>query len=195
MDVALQAVHLARSVDLAWLSDRGRDRFPDVWPGEHYKLLTALVSVLQPKTVVEIGTATGLSALAMKNALPDDGKITTFDLFPWGDDPNTVLQIEDFADGRLEQRTDDLSTPRGWRANAETLRRAELVFVDAKHDGAQEREFVRGFDDVGLANAPIVVFDDIRLWGMLAFWQEIDRPKLDLTSFGHWSGTGLVDYR
>jgi predicted O-methyltransferase YrrM len=195
LDVALQAVHSARSVDLGWLSDRSSDRFPDVWPGEHYKLLTALVSVLQPKMVVEIGTATGMSALAMKTALPEDGKITTFDLLPWRDHPSSVLQVEDFADGRLEQRMDDLSTPAGWRANAEVLRRTELIFVDAKHDGAQEREFLRGFDDVGLVNAPIVVFDDIHVWGMLAFWQEIDHPKLDLTSFGHWSGTGLVDYR
>lgn len=194
MDVALQAVQSARSVDLGWLSDRGRDRFPDVWPGEHYKLLAALVSVLQPKTVVEIGTATGMSALAMKTALPGDGKIVTFDLYPWGEHPGSVLQVEDFADGRLEQRTDDLSTPPGWRANSEILRRAELIFVDAKHDGAQERKFLRGFDQIGLANAPVVVFDDIRVWKMLAFWQEIDRPKLDLTSFGHWSGTGLVDY-
>jgi predicted O-methyltransferase YrrM len=195
MDVALQAAHAARSVDLGWLSDRGLYRYPDVWPGEHYKLLAALVSVLRPKTVVEIGTAEGMSALAMKTALPDDGKIVTFDLFPWREHPNSVLQIEDFADGRLEQRTDDLSTPPGWRANAEVLRRAELIFVDAKHDGAQEHEFLRGFDNVGLVNAPIMVFDDIRIWGMLAFWHEIGHPKLDITSFGHWSGTGLVDYR
>jgi len=192
--VALRAVDSARSVDLGWLSDRSRDRFPDVWPGEHYKLLTALVSVLSPQTVVEIGTATGMSALAMKTALPENGKIVTFDLVPWRDYPGGVLRDDDFAGGQLEQRLDDLSTPAGWRANADVLRRAELIFVDAKHDGAQEREFLRGFDEVGLANARIVVFDDIRVWGMLAFWQEIDRPKLDLTSFGHWSGTGLVEY-
>jgi len=31
---------------------------PTSWPGEHYKLLTALVALLAPSTVVEIGTAT-----------------------------------------------------------------------------------------------------------------------------------------
>src|SRR5271154_191680 len=41
-------------------------RYPDVWPGEHYKLLAALVGVLTPKIVIEIGTATGMSALTMK---------------------------------------------------------------------------------------------------------------------------------
>jgi predicted O-methyltransferase YrrM len=166
----------------------------EVWPGEHYKLLTALVALLRPKTVIEIGTAAGMSALAMKLALPEDGKIVTFDVFPWQEYPRAVLREDDFADGRLEQRSDDLSVPAGWQKNAELLRSAEFILVDAKHDGVQERNFLRGFDEVGLDRGPIVMFDDIRLWMMLSFWHEIERPKLDLTSFGHWSGTGLVDY-
>lgn len=44
------------------------------------------------------------------------------------------------------------------------------------------------------ANRLADLFDDIRVWNMLAIWRGIRRPKLDLTSFGHWSGTGLVDY-
>jgi predicted O-methyltransferase YrrM len=197
IDLALQAIELARSVELDALVSRGPDALPSVWPGEHYKLLAALVSCLRPKLVVEIGTATGMSALAMMTTLPQEAKLVTFDLESWrgySQYSGGILEHGDFSDGRLEQRLDDLSTPSGWRANAELLRRAELIFVDAKHDGAQEREFLRGFEEVGLANAPIVVFDDIRMWEMVGFWQEIRRPKLDLTSFGHWSGTGLVDY-
>lgn len=194
LELALDAIERTRSVDLDELVARGHDALPNVWPGEHYKLLAGLVSCLQPRTIVELGTATGMSALAMKSALRPDGKIVTFDLVPWRGYPRGVLRDEDFADGRLEQRLEDVSTPPGWQANAELLRGADLIFVDAKHDGAQERDFVRGFEEVGLDSAPVVVFDDIRVWGMLDFWQEVDRPKLDLTSFGHWSGTGLVDY-
>jgi hypothetical protein len=29
---------------------------------------------------------------------------------------------------------------------------------------------------------------------MLDIWYNLDKPKLDLTSFGHWSGTGLVEW-
>jgi predicted O-methyltransferase YrrM len=214
LDTAVRAIESARSVQLEWLTARGRDPSraprsasavggprhhsppsdPNRWPGQHYKLLAALVELLSPKTVVEIGTATGMSALAMKAALPGAGKIVTFDPIPWQRYSRALLRAEDFADGRLEQRLDDLSTPAGWRQNADLLRRADFIFVDARHDGAQERDFLRGFDEVGLAGGPIVMFDDIRLWGMLAFWQGIARPKLDLTSFGHWSGTGLVDF-
>jgi predicted O-methyltransferase YrrM len=194
LDLALDAAQAARTVDLRWISGRGTDRFPDVWPGEHYKLLNAIVSVLGAKTVVEIGTATGMSALAISAALPRDGKVVTFDLVPWREYPGSVLRDADFSDGRLEQRLEDLSTPSGWRANADLLKQAEFIFVDAKHDGAQERAFMHGFEEVGLDKCPVVLFDDIRVWEMLAFWHEVSRPKLDLTSFGHWSGTGLVDY-
>lgn len=194
IEVSLQAITRARSADLGLLVERSGNDLLQMWPGEHYRLLAGLVAVLSPKTVVEIGTATGVSALAMKSSLPQEGKITTFDLLSWRDHPNAVLRAEDFADGRLEQSTDDLSAPAGWRANADLLQRADLIFIDAKHDGHQEREFLRGFEEVGLSNHPIVMFDDIRVWGMLGFWRELERPKLDLTSFGHWSGTGIVDY-
>jgi predicted O-methyltransferase YrrM len=231
LDVALQALAGARSVNLDELTARGLatrqrlasaaangsrargarpagsllsrlrrqrlhspPRHPESWPGEHYKLLAALVELLAPKTIVEIGTATGMSALTMKSALAPAGKIVTFDVVPWHHYQGAVLEQHDFTDGRLEQRLDDLSTPAGWQANAELLRRAEFILVDALHDGVQERGFLRGFEQIGLEAAPIVMFDDIRLWEMLSFWQEIARPKLDLTSFGHWSGTGLVDY-
>jgi predicted O-methyltransferase YrrM len=194
LDAALQAVAAARAVDLGWLAERDPSAFANVWPGEHYKLLAALVALLRPSTVVEIGTATGASALAMKSALGEDAKLVTFDVVPWQAVESTVLEHADFADGRLEQRTEDLSTPVGWRANAELLRSAEFIFLDALHDGTQERNFLRGFEEVGLAAGPILMLDDIRLWRMLSFWQDISRPKLDLTSFGHWSGTGLVDY-
>jgi hypothetical protein len=39
----------------------------------------------------------------------------------------------------------------------------------------------------------ILVLDDTRLLNMIDVWRLIRSPKLDLTSFGHWSGTGLVD--
>jgi hypothetical protein len=50
------------------------------------------------------------------------------------------------------------------------------------------------FETVAFANAPLIAFDDIRVWNMLKTWRRIRRPKLDLTSFGHWTGTGLVEW-
>ena len=44
------------------------------------RLLTALVAMLRPHSVLEIGTFTGYSALSMAEALPPDGRIVTCDI-------------------------------------------------------------------------------------------------------------------
>ena len=44
------------------------------------RLLTALVAMLRPRSVLEIGTFTGYSALSMAEALPADARIVTCDI-------------------------------------------------------------------------------------------------------------------
>jgi predicted O-methyltransferase YrrM len=78
--------------------------------------------------------------------------------------------------------------------HSELLEGADLIFVDAAKDGRQERVFLELFERTAFTRDPVVVFDDIRQWKMLEIWRGVDRPKMDLTSFGHWSGTGLVDF-
>jgi predicted O-methyltransferase YrrM len=196
--IALAADSIDRAREISLESLRGRVKagpyYPGVWPGEHYRLLTGMVAALQPRCVIEIGTATGLSALALLERLPAGSRLATFDLFSWSEDSETALTDDDFADGRLVQHLDDLSTAEGLRKHRKLLEDADLIFVDAAKDGEQESRFLANFEAVDFSRPPIVVFDDIRLWNMLRIWRGIDRPKLDLTSFGHWTGTGLVDW-
>ncbi len=197
LDVALSAVQHARKVDVSSLAARVPTgiNYAEVWPGEHYKLLAGLVKALKAKSVVEIGTATGLSALTLLLELPAGGKVTTFDVVRW---PNyvdgTVLNERDFSDGRLVQVIDDLQQPSVVERHRELLENADFIFIDAAKDGVMEQRFIDNLKPLRFKNSPIVMFDDIRVWNMLAIWRHLDRPKLDLTSFGHWSGTGLVDW-
>src|SRR5262245_3665517 len=104
-DIALSAIACARHTDLQDVTRRleTRLRYPDeainVWPGEHYRLLAALVETLKPQIVIEIGTAEGISALSLRKYLPPEGKVITFDIVPWADYPRTCLQESDFQDG------------------------------------------------------------------------------------------------
>jgi hypothetical protein len=165
-----------------------------LWAGEHYRL-AGLVEALRARRVVEIGTGTGLSALAMLSARPPEGRIVTFDIVPWHGYPGGVLRPEDFGVDRLEQRVVDLSESRNSDPHLAVLEDAELIFVDAAKDGETERRFLALFDALHFNREPVVVLDDIRVWTMLAIWGGVSRPKLDVSSFGHWSGTGLIDYR
>ena len=194
IDLSLQAIKKAKEVDLSDLSKRLKipPFYPNIWPGEHYKLLAGFILALNPSLVIEIGTATGLSSLAMKKYLSQDGKIFSFDLFSWKNDENTVFKNIDFEDKRLIQYVDDLSLKEVLEKYTSILQRADLIFIDVTHDGILEKKLLDNFESLTFETKPYFIFDDIRLWNMLKMWREIKHPKLDLTSFGHWSGTGIV---
>src|SRR5947209_4411372 len=114
VDLALRAANEARRTELPNVSrrvDSASNDFTPIWPGEHYRLLAALVKILQPKRVVEIGTFRGVSSLALKKYLPAAGGITTFDVVPWNSFADTCLRPEDLQDDRLRQEIGDLSDP------------------------------------------------------------------------------------
>ncbi len=199
LDVALAAVVRARGTDLRDVCARLRGRFPypdgtiDLWPGEHYRLLAALVDTLQPRVVVEVGTAEGLSALSMLKYLRPDARLVSFDLVPWTEYPRSCLTGDDFADGRLDQIVADIGQPEAFARHRSILGEADLVLVDAAKDGFLERRLIAHFERLTFSRRPLFAFDDIRVWNMLAIWRALRWPKLDVTSFGHWSGTGICE--
>ena len=74
------------------------------------------------------------------------------------------------------------------------IRESEIIFVDGPKDGVFERKLIDNLIAMDLKQNPLIIFDDIRVWNMIKIWREIDHPKLDIISFGHWTGTGLVDW-
>jgi len=114
IDLGLASAYHASKIDLQvipQLFPEDTARFINVWPGEHYRLLAAVVLVLKPEFIVEIGTATGASCLSMKKYLSHGGKITTHDVIPWNKYPGSGLKCTDF-DSQLEQRVIDFNKQR-----------------------------------------------------------------------------------
>ena len=138
---------------------------------------------------MEIGTFTGLGALALAQVC---SRVVTFDLLPWKSFGTSALREEDFTGARVEQRLGDLSEPSVFAAERDLLAQADLVFIDGPKDGRFEPAFMALLLPVVRETGAFLVFDDIRVVPMVRFWRELDMPKLDLTSFGHWSGTGLA---
>ncbi|MEW6748374.1 MAG: class I SAM-dependent methyltransferase [Candidatus Micrarchaeota archaeon] len=195
LDISLQAIANARTVDLSDVKERAAGSIYeslDTWPGEHYKLLAGLVMALEPKVVVEIGTAKGAATLSMRKYLKKGAKITTFDVSP-KDKVGQFFRDSDF-DGRLEQHIDDLTDYDTASKHAALLKSADIIFMDALKDGKMEYLFMENFERISLKKGTLIVFDDIKVWNMLRFWRELKYPKIDLTSFGHWSGTGMIEW-
>lgn len=193
-EIVAGVLPLVRDTSLPILEDRHAPAYVHLWPGEHYRLLAALVRLLKPSLILEIGTYRGHSALAMLPELEANARIVTMDVVAWTDTQDCLLRPEDFQDGRLVQVIVDVGDSQEAERQADLLRSADLIFVDAAKDGMLERRILANFETVGLKDGVVVVFDDIRLWNMLAIWRGISRPKLDVTSLGHYSGTGLIDW-
>jgi len=196
LQLGLKAIEYAADVNLGEIGTRNEQAkiYSNLWPGEHYRLLAGLMLALKPKLVLELGTSTGLSALCLKQYLPPGGKVVTFDIVPWRQYPATLFKENDF-DGRLIQYVDDLSIESKMHEYAELIRDAELIFIDVAHDGDLEERILSNLKKIDFRNKVFVLLDDIRVWTMIKMWREISLPKMDLTSFGHWSGTGLIELK
>ena len=84
-------------------------KFLNVFPGEHYRLLNALVQVTESKKIVEIGTYTGLGSLALRDGI-EDASVVTYDLIEWDKlGIPSDLRESDFADNKIIQLIGDLS--------------------------------------------------------------------------------------
>jgi hypothetical protein len=77
----------------------------------------------------------------------------------------------------------------------EEIAGAELILVSGAADADWQGRVMEELGWVKFERPPIVVFNDTRRWEMLKFVRGIRWPKLDMTSFGRWSGTMLVEMR
>jgi hypothetical protein len=161
---------------------------------EHYRLLARLASWIDGGTIIDIGTHHGLSAAALACGNPSN-RVVTFD-------------VADFITGAAaRERFDRLpnverSMDNLWEAEArerwrDTLVGARLILLDVEpHGGEMEMQLLRWLDDQGYAG--LLLCDDIWYFKDMRdrFWSQIPAErKVDLTTVGHWSGTGLVTFR
>lgn len=165
--------------------------FYNVFPGEHYRLLKAIAGLLNPASVVEVGTFTGMGCIAIKQGM-SAGVLHTYDIVPWNSF-ESHLEESDFAGGRIKQHLGDLSDPDFFNQHLEILNASQVIFADAPKDGVFEYKFLSELKKLAPMPQRLLILDDIRFVNMTDLWHGIKSPKLDISSFGHWSGTGIVD--
>lgn len=168
--------------------------YANIFPGEHYRLLSGLIRTINPQTVIDIGTYRGCSARIAIDYSAINCKTYTFDLFDYLAFDWTVLNEEDFIHRHLFQHCENLAQEDVFEKHKQLLMDAEFIILDGPKDSEFEPKFLKLLSSLSATNKPKWLFiDDIHFDNMLPLWRAIKSPKIDLTSFGHFSGSGLVD--
>ena len=146
----------------------------------HYKMLAYLSEQLENETFIDIGTYHGNSALALsKNT---DNKVITYDLKDFL--PKEKKTILDRANIRFVL-ADGCKEPVG---------NSRVIMLDVDpHDGRQERKYIKKLIRDGYSG--LLILDDIHIKRnryMQRLWDSIRMKKIDATSVGHSSGTGII---
>lgn len=193
--IATEAIKRASRIKLGCgkknLSD---SKFLNEFPGEHYRILSSIVNVTNAREVIEIGTYTGLGTLSIKEGFANSGKISTFDLVAWNKlNLDSHFIDEDFRDGSIEQIIGDLSDNNFFEKNFNKLNNANIIFMDAPKDDNFEYKMMRLFVKLDKKKGKLLILDDIKFVNMIDLWRSVKSPKIDLSSFGHWTGTGVID--
>ncbi len=164
----------------------------DEWNSEagqqHYKLLGFLATQFSGKTIIDIGTHKGSSALALSACRKN--KIITFDI---------INQLSTEVKNELVNRGVDIIIDNLWDPISRNkweheLLKSAIIFLDVDpHNGEMEYELYCYL--VGKKYTGLLVCDDIWYFKPMRdnFWYNISSDKkYDLTWYGHWSGTGLI---
>jgi hypothetical protein len=195
IELIIKSLELASKIHLTCGNPNLPDgQFLNVFPGEHYRLLNAIVKAGGAKNVVEIGTFTGMGTLALQEGI-DDISVITYDIIEYNNlHCPSHFKNSDIDGKRITQIVGDLSNDDFFSKNLGILNAAEIIFMDAPKDNIFEYKMAEKFSKLSTSNKPkYLIIDDIQFINMIDFWRAIISPKLDITSFGHWSGTGIVD--
>lgn len=147
---------------------------------EHYELLEFISRTNSFLSIIDAGTFMGLSAI--KLASNTTNNIDTYDI----SDSHLFKEIKE---GRFKNISFHLKSIAD--ESDDTIKKSDLIFLDIDpHDGLQEQVFSDRLEKIGYKG--IVIADDIWLnQGMINWWMGLPGTKIDLTTFGHFSGTGI----
>ena len=147
---------------------------------EHYKLLACIASQLSNAKIVDIGTYYGFSAAAL--SINDSNTVLSYDIFDWIPDDVTSIKQKPNVEMRLTDCTNDVMD----------LLDAELICLDVSpHDGEQEMQIYSLLAKYKYKG--ILYINNVNVnQDMKAFVQQIKHKNVDVTKYGHFTGSSLI---
>lgn len=145
---------------------------------EHYRLLIYFASLYENAIIADIGTNMGASALALST------------------NPKNVVYSIDIVDlkpnvRRLPNCNYIVGNILEDKSIMDKVLRSKFVMLDIDHEYHNEINIYKNLVSSGWKG--LICCDDIHLNDFMErFWKEVSHPKIDITKYGHGSGTGLI---
>jgi len=144
---------------------------------EHYRLLMYVSYLFKKEILFDIGTNKCMSAAAMSASMKN--RVISYDI--------VRILLQNPILPRVEYILGDVTLDN-------RLIKSPFIFFDVDHDGKFEKKFYKHLQNIDYKG--LIMCDDIYLNDdMMSWWFYIKEDKYDLTYKGHWSGTGLINFK
>ena len=138
--------------------------------------LHLIIKTSNIKTVLEIGTFTGLSALSIALALPDDGKLTALDK----DEETNKIAVSFFKKANLDNKIQTIVKPALDSLDELKNSKFDMVFIDADKMNYKEyyERSLKLLDKGGL-----IIVDNVLWHGEVADEDKLDKFTVNIRDF------------
>lgn len=154
---------------------------------QEYRLYSYLSSLFDNITILDIGTYNGRSAVSLSHN--ENNKVISYNINDDIKDLHHKIYTKSNIEFLIKNVLDDL--------NEEFLKNVKIVLIDIDHFYTIEKQIIdklKEFNYDGLILLDDIIHPSPREFGaMQKLWNEIEDEKYNITKYGHWSGTGLVN--
>ena len=141
--------------------------------------LHLIIKISNIKNVLEIGTFTGLSALAISLALPEDGKLIALDK----NDETNKIALSFFKKASQEHKIETIIKPALETLEELKNKKFDMIFIDAdKMNYKQYYEKSLGLIDQG----GLIIIDNVLWHGEVADEKKNDKFTLNIKEFNEF---------
>ena len=135
-----------------------------------------IIKISNIKTVLEIGTFTGLSALSIALALPDDGKLVALDK----DEGTNKIALDFFKKANQDNKIQTIVKPALDSLDELKNSKFDMVFIDA--DKMNYKEYYER--SLSLLNkGGLIIIDNVLWHGEVADENNIDKFTINIREF------------
>ena len=141
--------------------------------------LHLIIKISNIKNVLEIGTFTGLSALSIALALPDDGKLTALDK----NEETNKIATEFFKKANQDHKIKTIVKPALKSLDDLKNKKFDMIFIDA--DKMNYKEYYEKSLNL-LSKNGLIIIDNVLWHGEVADETNLDKYTLNIREFNNY---------